>query len=229
MRQFKLLSLAAMAVLSFTSAIVASAAAEATLPSLLPEGVGPLLATSKCGASFFGGKVKGVVESSKCVGQISSTSTKKGTFNISFENTKTPLGNACTGLSDAESGLVLMSGTYHIRDYKNGAKELKTAILYLLKTVHFSCITNLVVIRGCVAGALAPENMLTKTLTATLSTGNGDNNIIKVLNEGNTAEEDCELTASENGGAFSLTALETTQELAEFKITGALEALVMRL
>jgi hypothetical protein len=229
MRQFKLLSLAAMAVLSFTSAIVASAAAEATLPNILPEGISSLLATIKCNASFFGGKAKGVVESSKCIGQVSSTSTKKGTFNISFENTKTPLGTACTGLGDAESGLVLMSGTYHIRDYKNAAKELKIAILYLLKPVHFSCGTLLVIIRGCVAGALTPEKMLTKTLTATLSTGNGDNNIIKVLNEGNTAEENCELTISENEGAFSLTALETTQQISEFKITGAVEALVMPL
>jgi len=163
-------------------------------------------------------------------GSGSMNSLKSGSFTATFEEIKSVLtGTKCTGLSDETGGDVTVKGTFHIRDYKSGT-ELKTASIFLLAPVHFSCGETLVVIAGCVAAALMPENTLTKTLTGTIAKTGADNNIITVLNEENTANELCQLLAKEGANATKLAHLTVSPTINGFKQGGAaVEVLVMRL
>jgi hypothetical protein len=204
-------------------------------PNVLPEATGALPVTSKSssGKSTFG---NGLLEltSSTSKGTQTGNTLKSGSFKIELEGTKSIIGSVCTGLSDTgKAGLVLVAGTFHIRDYKEGA-SLKTAEILLLEPVHFECEGGiLLVILGCVAGALTPENVLTKTLTARLAKNGSknDNVIITVLKETNEGEEACQLLASENSGAFKLSNMVTTQTLTGFAQNGVtnIEVLVMPL
>jgi hypothetical protein len=228
-KRIKLLGIAIIAMLSLTAITAATASAEKQ-PNILPTGNGatPLTFTSKSGTSLFGnGLLK--LTSPKSEGSGAGNAEKLGTFDILFLGVKDALGRTCTGLSDKVEGSVLATGTFHIRDYKLGA-ELRVAQIALLREVHFTCGTLLVVVRGCVAGDLTPKEGLTKILTVTLKKEANDNTIIKVLNEENTAEENCELTSSTDEKPFELSSEETTQELEGFKKGGAAtEVLVMPL
>jgi hypothetical protein len=226
MKQVKILGAAFIAILALTSIAASLAQAAATLPSVLPT-AGPgekeiVSATTSSGTSTFG---NGLLEitSSTSTGTQTGNAAKLGSFDVLFEKTASVLGPVCTGLSDTTKGSVLVLGTFHIRDYKEGT-NLRTAAIFLLLPVHFECEgVALVVVSGCVAGALTPENVLTKTLTAKLAKNGSknDNVIITVLNETNTAEEACQLLASENGGAFKLSNEVTTQLITGFKQNGA--------
>jgi hypothetical protein len=231
MRQFKLLSLAFMAVLSLTGAI--TAAASATEPNILPEGtaLAPLTGTSSSGLSSFGNGVI-TVESPASTGTFEGTSAKLGNFDALFTGSHLSGTEVkCTGLNDTTPGSILAKGTFHIRDYKKGT-ELRTAIIFLISPeIHFECGELLVIVKGCVAAALTPDNnTLVTSLTATLAKTAGDNQIVKVLNEANTAEENCELLSKEGAGVFKLSSEVTTQTLTGFKQSGsAVTVLVMPL
>jgi hypothetical protein len=235
-KRIKLLGIAIIAMLSLTAITAATASAEKQ-PNILPAGTGaaPLTFNSSGGTSIFGnGLLK--LTSPKSTGSGAGNEEKLGTFDILFEGVKDALGRTCTGLfnsstkeGDLTEGSVLAKGTFHIRDYKLGA-ELRVTQIALLREVHFSCGTLLVVVRGCVAGDLTPKEGLTKELTVTLKKEGADNTIIKVLNEANTAEENCELSSSTDEKAFELSSEETTQTLTGFKKAGAAtEVLVMPL
>jgi hypothetical protein len=222
--------------LTLTLALTTTASAEKQ-PNILPTGNGatPLTYNTKSGTSTFGnGLLK--LTSPKSTGTGAGNAEKLGTFDILLEEVKDALGRTCTGLFNSETkegdlkeGSVLLKGTYHIRDYKLGA-ELRVAQIWLLKEVHYSCGTLLVVWHGCMAGDLTPKEGLTKELKVTLKKEGADNTIIKVLNEENTAEENCEVTSSTDEKPFELFSLETTQELTGFKKAGAAtEVLVMPL
>lgn len=237
MKQIKLLGLALMAILALTGIISATSATAEELPNILPAGTAaePVLATSSSGVSTFGNGILKLT-SQKSKGTLDSTSTKLGTFKVAFEETEDEIARTCTGVGDA-AGVVLVEGTFHIRDFKEKG-TLLTAAIFLLNEVHFTCENAvskvLLLVRGCVAGALTPENTLTNTLTVTLAKNGGlnDNLIITVLNEANTAEEPCQLLSSENEGAFVLSNEKTTQTLTGFKkdpAGTAVEVLVMRL
>jgi len=201
------------------------------LPNVLPEGTAekPVTATTKNGTSTFG---NGILEltSPKALGSQSGNSAKLGRFTTTFEGVENRLTSIkCTGLSNATEGQVTVNGTFHIRDYNNSAGELKTASIQLLAPVHFECGSILVVVSGCVAGALTPENLLTKTLTLTIAKTGSDNTIITVLNEEDTTKELCQLLAKEGTGATKLSAQTQTVEIELFKQSGAIEVLVMPL
>jgi hypothetical protein len=231
MKQIKFLGAAIVAVLALACTLSATASAEMA-PNVLPLGTetNPLTGTSSSAVSTFGnGLLK--VESKKSEGTFSGTSEKLGTFDALFLESKDTLGRTCTGLNDTTAGSILALGTFHIRDYKNAANELKTAIIFLLSPeVHFECGTLLVVVKGCVAGALTPESTLSTSLTATLAKNGSlnDNIIVKVENEALTGEENCELLSKTDEGAFELSAEVTTQTLTGFKQGGsAVTVLVM--
>jgi hypothetical protein len=218
-----------------TEVLVMPIASAEKQPNILPTGTaaGPLTFTSSSGTSAFGnGLLK--LTSPKSKGTGAGNAAKLGTFDILFEGVKDGLGRTCTGLFNSETkegdlteGSVLVKGTYHIRDYKLGA-ELRVAQIWLLKEAHFSCGALLVVWRACMAGDLAPREVLAKELKVTLTKEGVDNAIIKVLNEENAAEENCEPSSSTDEKAFELSSLETTQELSGFKKAGAAtEVLVM--
>jgi hypothetical protein len=87
------------------------------------------------------------------------------------------------------------------------------------------------IVEGCVAGGITtPINALSKTLTVTLTAISGDNEIITVLNQENTAEENCELKGSTNEGEFKLSYYEATGVSLGFKkLSTQEEILVMPL
>ena len=229
MKQIKLLGLAFMAIVAFTS-IAAAAASAATIPSVLPTATAekPVTATTSNGTSTFGNGIL-TLTSPKATGSQTGNSAKLGSFTTTFKEVTDILSENCTGLSNGTAGEITVNGTFHIRDYKSGT-ELKTASIQLIAPVHFSCGTVSVVVSGCVAGALTPENTLTKTLSLTLAKTGSDNNIITVLNEENTANELCQLLAKEGTNATKLSAQTGTTTITGFKQSGAaVEVLVMPL
>jgi hypothetical protein len=224
MKQLKVLGVAFIAILALTSITASLAQAAATLPNLLPEATpaSPITAVSKSGKSTFGSSVL-TLESKKSTGTLTANSLKLGSFQVAFEETESiALGVLCTGLSSLDkTGVVLVQGTYHIRDYKNGA-ALATAAIFLLLPVHFTCAGKLFIVLGCVAGALTPENVSTKFLNITLTKTGNNNNIITVLNEAAEPgkEEACQLLIAEGTVTFKLSAEATTQELSKFEQGG---------
>lgn len=212
--------------------MLATVASAEELPEILPAASATEAVTANTTSEISelgNGLLK--VKSQKSKGAYHGTSTKLGTFTTEFETVSDTLGRTCTGLAN-ESGKVTVEGTFHIRAFtENGA--LLTALIQLLKEVHFSCGTLLVEMRGCMAGALTPKNQLTKALTLTF-TKNGslsDNLIITVLNEANTAGEACQLLAKFDNWGFELAAHEQVTTLKEFRKNGGaiMEVLVMRL
>jgi hypothetical protein len=231
MKQIKFLGAAIVALLALACTLSATASAEMA-PNVLPLGTeaNPLTGTSSSATSTFGnGLLK--VESKKSEGTFSGTSEKLGTFDALILESKDTLGRTCTGLNDTTAGSILALGTFHIRAYKNAANELKTAVLFLLSPeVHFECGTLLIIWKGCLAGALTPESVLSTSLTATLAKNGSlnDNIIVKVENEALTGEENCELLSKTDEGSFELATLVTTQTLTGFKQSGsAVTVLVM--
>jgi hypothetical protein len=233
MRQLKILSMAFMAVLALTGVISAVASAE-TLPSVLPEGSekAPLIGTSSTGKSEFGSGALSL-SSPKGKGKFEATAGNKGTFNELYEEVRGPLGESCNS-GKLGKGLVESTGTFIARDYKNAAKELKVALIFKPAALTIHCEKTEITVEGCVAGALTPEpkkaGEKTKALTITLATSGKDNEIIKVLNEAHTAEENCELKSSTNKGKSELSSQKQTTTLSGFKKGGtATEVEVMPL
>jgi hypothetical protein len=231
MRQIKLLSLAFMAALSITGAMAGAASAEATTPSILPEGTTtePVTGKSEClGTSILGVGVL-VVEAEKCEGTFSGNAKKLGSFDLLYLKT-TFEGANCTGLTDTIVGSVLVTGTYHVRHYNLNSK-LFTAEIFLLNELHFECGTVLFRVKGCVAADLTPnEEKLTEKLTLTFKTEKGANVPFKVLNEENTGEENCELLSSIGTGAFKPSGQTQVTDLKGFeKNKKAVTVLVMPL
>jgi len=232
MKHLKILGLAFIAMLSLTAILAATANAAATLPSLLPA-AGPgehhLASFTSIKSSFNGGFE--LISSAKDEGTLEGTSLKLGLVDVLFLETKDALGTACTGLNDTVEGSVLALGTYHLKDY-NAGPTLRVALVVLLTPVHFTCGGAIsVVVSGCVAGALTPENVKTKTLTGTLLKKGEDNEIITVLNEENTTKELCQLLSVTNAEKTKLSSEETTETITNFTGTGITngEVEVMRL
>jgi hypothetical protein len=87
-------------------------------------------------------------------------------------------------------------------------------------------------VSGCLAGAITPENTLTKTfiISAEANSSRRDDAIVTVLNEENTANELCQLLAKEGTGATKLAILIAQIELSGLEQDGsAITALVMSL
>jgi hypothetical protein len=211
--------------------VSACALAEATTPSVLPEGTTtePVTGKSEClGKSIFSaGFVP--VEAGRCEGTFSGNAKKLGTFDLLYLETSLS-GTACTGLTDKTVGSVLMTGTFHVRHY-NLNKNLFTAEVFLLTEFHLECGTLLLRWKGCVAAELTPnEEKLTEKLMLTFKTEKGDNVPVKVLNDENTGEENCELLSSLGTGAFKLSAVTQVTDLKGFeKNKKAVTVLVMPL
>jgi hypothetical protein len=132
------------------------------------------------------------------------------------------LGAECKGMKDTEASTVTMSGTFHIRDYKEGT-SLRTAMILLLHEALFTCGSGEFRLAGCLGAALSPESAKTKTLTVTAQRNGSidDNKVITILNETNTENETCQLLAKMGSGAFELASLIDTLSVTEFKKNGA--------
>lgn len=209
MKRVKFLSMAVTAALAILA--LAATSALAANPTLLPNG-GESASTS--GATVFGSGIT-QVKSSKDTGTAKSTTEKLGTFTNVFEGSKDVLGRTCTGLEDKTAGNVTVTGEYHVRYWGLSKGEKNVAIVFLLNPVHFSCGTTLIKVKGCVAGqvAAAETNKLLKKLEVKLVVKEGDNVPIKIDNDANTAEENCELKAEVNDEAVALSSEEGTETL----------------
>jgi hypothetical protein len=230
MKSIKLFSLAIMAMFAVTGALAASASAE-ELPNVLPGGsVNPVTAATSSGEAEFGnGLVK--VTATSSTGSQTGNATKLGSFTTTFSGAKDILGRKCTGLGETTEGVIKVTGTFHIRDFKEKG-TLLTASIQLLNEVHFSCGTLLERVQGCVAGALTPENVKAAALTLTLAKNGSlnDNLIITVLRENNSGEEACQLLAADGTGAFELSSQKQTVTINGFTQQGlGIEVEVMRL
>jgi hypothetical protein len=202
------------------------------IPNILPEGAAtePIKSVNKSGRTTFGSGVL-ELESPSSSGTQEGFALKLGSFVVTFkEVVSINLGVKCTGLTRSTAGEVEVLGTYHIRDYKNSTGESKIASIFLLLPVHFTCLTTLVVVSGCVAGAATPESTLTKTIAVTLNKVGTDDEIITVLNEENAANELCQLLAKEGSNATKLSVQKQVSELTGFEQGGkAVEVLLMPL
>jgi hypothetical protein len=231
MRRIVHVAAACATVLSLMGVLAGVASGEATLPTILPEGTAkePLTGTSKSGKSTFGpGAFK--IESSNSTGSFSGNSKKLGTYDLLYLAFQLE-GVTCTGLKDTVAGSVLAPGAFHIRHYNLNGK-LFTAEIFLFTEFHFECGELLFTVKGCVAGELTPneEKLVEKLTVALRSNGKGDNEVVKVLNEASTGEENCEFLAKIGAGAFVLSTLVQTMEVEGFKKGGkAVTVLVMPL
>jgi len=217
MKQVKLFGMALIAILSLAG-LIAAASNAATLPSMLPEagpGAEHILVAFTSAESKLGGSFEGV-KSKKDEGTLEINSLKLGLFDILFLETKDAIGTTCTGLNDTTAGSVLALGTFHIRDYTTSGGALLTAADILLIPVHFSCGGTLVVVSGCVLGAMSPENTKLKggglSIKFEKASGKEDNALITVLNEGNTASENCELLSENSINTTTKLVFEETTE-----------------
>lgn len=199
------------------------------LPNILPAASAgsPITSVASSGKSEFGNGLTKIT-STASKGTSSGESENTGSFKTTFEGSTSLLGT-CTGAGDT-SGDVLVSGTFDIRDAKEGS-TLIVVSLFLLNKVVLTCGSTEIGVEGCVAGKITPVSELTELETVTLAKTGSDNNIITVLNEANTAEEACQLLAKVgSAGKTELSAQETTQTLKEFKQnSAAVEILVMGL
>jgi hypothetical protein len=216
---------------SMAGVVSGSASGEATLPTILPEGTAkePLTGTSKSGLSTFSpGAFK--IEFPKSTGSFSGNSKKLGTYDLLYLEVSLE-GEICTGLKDTVGGSVLAPGSFHIRHYNLNGK-LFTAEIFLFTEFHFECGELLFTVKGCIGGEVTPneEKLVTTLKIALRSNGKGDNEVVKVLNEESTGEENCEFLAKTAAGAFVLGTLVQTMELEGFKKGGkAVTVLVMPL
>lgn len=186
-------------------------------PLLSPEASekSPIAFTSKGGAATLEAKGGTKVECKASEGKGSMTGLKLGTSEISFTSCASA-GLKCTGLGLKE-GVILVQGTLHLWYGMSKTEGLPVGSVLLLKELHFTCGgLVLIVLKGCLAGAVSPVRKVTKALTTTFKQEKGVNDITEVVNESNETIP-CSLLASKNEGAFEQAGLQSSEEATKFK------------
>jgi hypothetical protein len=222
MRSSRLLGAGLVVIVVSIVAVVASASA--ALPNVLPEptAASPVGFITTSGTSIYGSGVL-TFSSTASAGEENMTSGKLGAFKQVLQGTTNSLSEKCTGLSDTTAGNITVVGTFHIRDAKETVGSVVTlvvAVAFLLSPVHFSCGTTLWLLTGCIAGLLQRPAGKAKELAISIVKSGTDNKIIKILNEANTAEENCEMKVAINEGSLELTAEEIIESLTKFSKGG---------
>jgi hypothetical protein len=210
------LALATMLVLGAVAVASASAATE-ILPT--PTAAAPLAFTdASVGAvelETLGGSV------TKCTGATSTgsfTSVTLGTFSLTLNGCKGPLGTTCTGTSDA-AGVILMSGEVHYAlALLTETKTKVDALVFLQAQFHYTCklstIEQLILGRGCFAAHATPIDTLvteTEDLFKLIKGQKGDPDISSWIMPGGE-ELTCVLETSVNGGPFEGSGLLLTEK-----------------
>jgi len=226
MQRIKVLSLALVAMLVLGAVAVASAsAATEILPT--PTVAAPLTFTdAQVGEHTFetlsGSTLK--CKSGSSTGEF--TTATLGTFTVSLNECKGPLGTTCTGTSDA-AGVILTSGTVHYAlALLSESKTKVDALVFLQEQFHFTCklgvIEQLILMRGCFAAHATPiDSLVTETEdTFKLITGQkGDPDLSSWIMPGGE-ELTCVLESSINGGAFEGSGFAGTDKNKGFKKSG---------
>lgn len=173
MKRFKVLFLAAMAVLALGATMAASAYAgtealnakgEATTATFKGE------SEKETKLSTLGNSLEVKCGKTNSEGSLEAGG-KLGTFHLHFEKCSTSLGGTCTGLGDT-AGSILALGTAHLAS--NTALTV-AYMLFLTEHLHFECtvsfIKTLFLVLGEVLCEVTPINTLTSKLTVTCKKG----------------------------------------------------------
>jgi hypothetical protein len=222
MKMFRLIGLFGLAVLALSA--FGASASFAAVPVILPVGESGTIAA---GATEFGEGLF-AVKSSAATGTVTGTagSGSHGTFSITFKGTKDSLGRTCTSLSEGTAGNVTFTGTVLTR-FLLPASPLRVALVLTLNEVHESCGTQLLRVKGLLAGETtsALNTALISVVVGFTTNGKGDNAIIEVDNEAQTGMENAILLASIGTGTFTLTAEKATVTLTSFTPASTVEVM----
>jgi len=192
-------------------------------PSIIPEATEarPISFSAKSGATTFEEeRGLGAISCRKDTGTGLFNAAKAGTYSISFSECTAPIVGECTS-SEAAKGTISTTGTFKLRFLTKVAMEKheKAVVAFLEQRVHITCgAVSVLVSSGCLPGALSPVDKKLKSTehyTVRLEGKGGRQSSTKILNEAGTAEETCELKASENGGAERPADLNTTEEISQ--------------
>jgi len=227
MKRIGIMGIALIAVLALSGLAVSSAlAAEPT--KILPEPTIelPLTATVTQPAKGHLLTLDGLeVKCAKGSGSESWPSANLGTVIVLFTECTGPLSTICTGTGDPE-GLIAVKAEVHfwLGLLMTGTKEKETseligALVFLLPSagIPFKCenktktIKDEVVVKGCVAAQVLPESLntlISKAHEEFAEWITGETKILKVLPQEAKEEISCLPTASVNGAAAELAALE---------------------
>jgi hypothetical protein len=226
MQRIKVLALAlvAMLVLGAVAVAYASAATE-ILPT--PTVAAPLTFTDvQVGEHTFETLSGSTLKCKSGTGTGAFTTVTLGTFKVSLNECKGPLGTTCTGTGDA-AGVILTSGEVHYAlALLTESKTKVDALVFLQEQFHFTCklgtIEQLILMRGCYAAHAAPiESLAAETEdNFKLITGQkGDPDISSWIMPGGE-ELTCVLESSINGGAFEGSGFSGVDKSKEFKKSG---------
>ena len=196
MRFLKVMMLAAVAVCAF-----GAASAQAALPEF--TGTFPTTFTAASTSPKFeasGGAL--VVECTSSEGKGEITGAKAATFDELFLGCVGKIfgisTGKCTGLTDTTEGSILAKGTSTL-GFRLGTLVPLVA-LKLSPEVHFTCGSNLAIVRGCLLGTTT----LTKSKTATLKfEGSSGKQKDTDYTSDTGATVACKLEESLNGGSFA--------------------------
>jgi hypothetical protein len=214
MQRLKLVVLAAMAVLSL-SALVSASASAITPASFLPEEAFTWTGTSGSHtlSTLAGTKLECASDTSQ--GSFAAGA-KLGPFTIDLKSCKEPAtGAVCTGLGEA-SGVVLVTGEVHlVVDVESPA--LGAGLLFLVNLTHYSCSIVLVELKGellCLIKPVATKGTHFEIVCSESAAGSGDPAETKYWNEAGN-EVNINLTTgglleSVSHGAFKGMAVNTT-------------------
>ena len=169
MSRLKVLVLALFAVLALGVLVASSSASAAGLPSVLPTATTNTTDGTNIGVSKYTTSKKTKIECEKATGTTEETKSPEalGPFHITFTKCTGEAGGikgvACTGLGDANSGEILVLGEYHLV-YDTGEPELGVAILFLVNSLHFTCLGLILNVVSGEQVCLIKEPYVEKTL-----------------------------------------------------------------
>jgi hypothetical protein len=164
---------------------------------------------------------KGGIAAVECTGSEGTSkleNTKSGGFTETYTGCSAVLSGKCTGLANATVGDITVEGEFHLRFLKNKENEkTSAALIFLIPQTHFECEKTIVLIlvHGCVAGAVTPLSTKTKLFTVELKQTGGVENIKEIENEANTGNETCVLKSEKNGEAEKEAGQEQKDEIVE--------------
>jgi hypothetical protein len=187
MQRLKLVVLAAMAVLSL-SALVSASASAVTPATILPT-TAAVTFTGESGSGTLSTLAGKKVECASDTSEGSfAAGAKLGPFTIDFKTCKDPAtGVQCTGLGEA-AGVILVSGEAHLV-VDTESPELGAGILFLVNLTHFTCVLVLVEVHGEVLCLIKPVNSKTKhfeIVCEETAPGSGDPKETQYWNEAGT-------------------------------------------
>lgn len=231
MQRLKLLGLALIAVFALSAAVTAVASAEV---SFLPEGSAaePVKFEAKSGKGklqILSPSVEPITcEKDKGTGEV--TSQRLGHFVVEFEECSTNVGGIpvkCSDLAHEDAqGIIKVEGEFHLRMGLTG-QPLGIVAFLVSPDVHFLCSVTLWVVLGCAAGSITPLEELTNKVEVLLKQTAGENEILSIDNDAETAMEECTLLTKKGTGTEETSGEETHEELTNFKKNGvAVTALI---